>query len=153
MNNKNYTLTRDVDYTVEYANNLEVTGSGEKASVTVTGIGNFTGQKVMRFEISKRDIYSCTIDPVPDQQWTGEAITPVVKVYNGDVVLEKGTDYDVVFSNNTDVGEASYTVSGKGSHYTGKVTKTFQITKEFIDIEDNDKISITGLEIRHIILN
>lgn len=144
-NNKNYTLTRDVDYTVEYANNLEVTGSGEKASVTVTGIGNFTGQKVMRFEISKKDIYSCTIDPVPDQQWTGEAITPVVKVYNGDVVLEKGTDYDVVFSNNTDVGEASYTVSGKGSHYTGKVTKTFQITKEFIDIEDNDKISITGL--------
>lgn len=34
-------LERDKDYTVEYANNIEVTGSGEKASITVTGIGNY----------------------------------------------------------------------------------------------------------------
>ena len=40
-------LERDKDYTVEYANNIEVTGSGEKASITVTGIGNYTGQKVI----------------------------------------------------------------------------------------------------------
>ena len=60
-------LERDKDYTVEYANNIEVTGSGEKASITVTGIGNYTGQKVIRFEIEKRAVYNCQMDAIADQ--------------------------------------------------------------------------------------
>lgn len=43
-----YILQKDIDYTVEYANNTQV----GTASVTVTGIGNFTGTKTLTFEIT-----------------------------------------------------------------------------------------------------
>ena len=86
------------------------------------------------------------MESVPDQQWTGSEIKPDVAVYNGIIKLENGGDYDVIYSDNTDEGEASYTVIGKGDHYTGSVTKYFRITKEFINIEDNDKIAISNIE-------
>lgn len=145
-NRKIYTLEQGKDYTVVYENNREVTGSGDRASITVTGTGNFSGQTVIRFEISKRSISSCAVESVPDQQWTGSEIKPDVAVYNGIIKLENGGDYDVIYSDNTDEGEASYTVIGKGDHYTGSVTKYFRITKEFINIEDNDKIAVSNIE-------
>lgn len=43
-----YVLQKDIDYTVEYANNTQV----GTASVTITGIGNFTGTKTLTFEIT-----------------------------------------------------------------------------------------------------
>ena len=42
------TLEKDTDYTLEYANNT-VPGT---ATITVTGIGNYTGTKTLEFEIS-----------------------------------------------------------------------------------------------------
>lgn len=143
---KNYDLILDEDYEVTYENNIEVTGSGEKASINIRGIGNYNGTKTFRFEISKRSMSSCLIDTIPDQQYTGTAITPKVTVKNGDIVLVKGEDYEVAYDDNIDEGEASCTITGKGDHYTGSVVKKFQITKEFINIEDNEKISVSPIE-------
>ena len=42
--------------------------------------------------------------------------------------LKKGTDYTVSYKNNTNVGTATVTITGKGN-YTGTVKKTFKITK------------------------
>lgn len=42
--------------------------------------------------------------------------------------LAEGTDYTVEYTNNTEAGEASYTVTGKGN-YTGTITKNFTIAK------------------------
>lgn len=139
-------LERDKDYTVEYANNIEVTGSGEKASITVTGIGNYTGQKVIRFEIEKRAVYNCQMDAIADQLWTGSAITPEINIYNGEIKLVENEDYTVEYADNTDAGKASVTITGCGDHYTGQIIKYFNITKEFIDISTSDKITLTGLE-------
>lgn len=60
--------------------------------------------------------------------YTGAAIEPALAVTAGGKTLAKGTDYEVNFSNNTAVGTATVTVTGKGN-YSGTVTKTFEITK------------------------
>ena len=54
--------------------------------------------------------------------------SPVPTVTLGGKTLVLGTDYEVTYSNNTDVGTATATITGKGN-YTGEVTKNFQITK------------------------
>lgn len=62
-----------------------------------------------------------------DDQVYGES-SPVPTVTLGGKTLVLGTDYEVTYSNNTDVGTATATITGKGN-YTGEVTKNFQITK------------------------
>lgn len=79
---------------------------------------------------------SCTVSDIPDQTFTGKAITPQITVKDGDRILQEGTDFSVMFSNNTDVGEAAATLVGMGD-YVGTVTKTFLV--------DPAKISSAGL--------
>ena len=49
-------------------------------------------------------------------------------VKSGSATLVEGTDYTKAYSNNTNAGTASVTVTGKGN-YQGTVTKTFTIAK------------------------
>ena len=51
-------LTEDTDYSVDYENNLDV----GTATLTITGIGNYTGRKIITFEIVKA---SNTLDVKP----------------------------------------------------------------------------------------
>lgn len=44
------------------------------------------------------------LSAIPDQTYTGSKITPEIRVYDGDVMLTKGTDYTVTYSNNINVG-------------------------------------------------
>lgn len=74
-----YVLVKDVDYTVSYANNTEA----GQATVTVTGIGNFTGTKTLTFEI---------VDTPKD---TEIAVTPGDIDGNGEVTM---SDYAMVLS-------------------------------------------------------
>lgn len=61
--------------------------------------------------------------------YTGEALTPEVTVTasNG-IVLTKDTDYTVSYANNTEVGTATVTITGKGD-WKGTITKNFTITQ------------------------
>ena len=58
--------------------------------------------------------------------YTGEAIKPKVTVKHGSKTLKKDKDYTVSYKNNTKVGTATVTITGKGD-YVGTVTKTFKI--------------------------
>ena len=58
----------------------------------------------------------------------GKAKTPTVTVSDGTKRLVKGTDYTVSYKNNTNVGTATVTITGKGS-YSGSTSKTFTIAK------------------------
>ncbi len=69
---------------------------------------------------------------VPDQYYTGKEIEPVIPnpKYSGEtLVLVRGTDYDVEYHNNVEIGTATMTVTFKGN-YTGTVTKTFKIVEK-----------------------
>jgi len=60
-----------------------------------------------------------------DMTYSGSAITPSITVTDGSTLI-MGTDYTLGYSNNTDAGTATVTVSGKGN-YEGSVTKDFTI--------------------------
>lgn len=63
--------------------------------------------------------------PNPSYTYTGKAIAPSVEVPG----LAEGADYEVAFSNNTNIGTATVKVTGKGE-YTGSATRTFQIVSD-----------------------
>lgn len=67
--------------------------------------------------------------------YTGAAIKPDIKVYNGDTLLEVKKDYTVAYKQNTNAGTATITVTGKGN-FKSKATATFTINKK--DISDGD---------------
>ena len=76
----------------------------------------------------KRDLGSCVIADIDDQPYTGSAIEPdLVITYEG-TALVKDVDYEVTYSNNTIVGTATITITGKGN-YAGTTSKTFTIVK------------------------
>ena len=62
--------------------------------------------------------------------YDGKAKTPSVTVKVGEKTLKKDTDYTVSYSNNTKVGTAMVTITGKGN-YTGSVSKTYSIKNNF----------------------
>ena len=62
--------------------------------------------------------------------YDGKAKTPSVNVKVNGKTLKKDTDYTVSYSNNTKVGTAKVTITGKGN-YTGSVSKTYSIKNDF----------------------
>ena len=117
-------LTSGTDYTAVFSGNVNV----GTATVTVTGIGSYTGTLNGSFTISPKNLSSCTIDTISDQTYTGSALTPAVTVKDGSKTLTKDVDYTVSYSNNVNVGTATVTVTGKGN-YTGTKTATFKINE------------------------
>ena len=124
-------LTKDVDYRLSYTNN-RFPGT---ATVLITGIGNYEGIRDLNFWIYKALL---TESMVSLQEtlvtYDGTAKRPAVTVSG----LQEGTDYEVQYSNNVNVGTASVTVTGRGN-YQGQVTKTFQIvagTSLYDDVPD-----------------
>ena len=58
-----------------------------------------------------KTIVSDMISAVPDQEYTGAAIKPVITVKDGSTILKEGTDYLVEYSNNINVGKATITIT------------------------------------------
>ena len=79
-----------------------------------------------RISISKASVTLSTSTYAYD----GKAETPSVTVKVGGKTLKKDTDYTVSYSNNTKVGTAKVTITGKGN-YTGSVSKTYSIKNNF----------------------
>ena len=117
-------LTRDVDYTVSYANNVAV----GQATATITGVGNFLGSTQAAFQVTRADISGASVT-AEGATYTGSAITPAPVVVLDGVTLTAGSDYTVSYSNNVAVGTATVYVAGAGS-YAGTATGTFTISKK-----------------------
>ncbi|WP_028508833.1 CotH kinase family protein [Ruminococcus sp. NK3A76] len=58
--------------------------------------------------------------------YSGKKITPAVTIYDGKTKLKAGTDYSIVYKNNTKIGKATITIKGLGK-YTGTKSLTFKI--------------------------
>ena len=79
-----------------------------------------------RISISKASVTLSTSTYAYD----GKAKKPGVTVKINGKTLKNGTDYTVSYSNNTKVGTAKVTITGKGN-YTGSVSKTYSIKNNF----------------------
>ena len=127
---RNETLKLNTDYAVAYGPN--VSGQG---TVTVTGIGNYTGSVVLTFTITASD--QLTISGLPSAvTYNGaqQQPEPTVKDGNGNTLV-KGTDYTVSYTDNLNVGTATVTVNGLGE-YTGlTATGTFRIEAKLLNLD------------------
>jgi hypothetical protein len=85
-----------------------------------------TDLSALSFEVVGKDITSATISDIPDQAYTGEALTPAFTVTLDGEELVEGTDYTVAYTDNTNAGTATVTVTGTGK-YAGTITRTFDI--------------------------
>ena len=126
------TLTKYTDYTVEYKDNYSI----GTATLTIKGIGTYSGTKIITFEILPIDIANAVADSIYDRTHTGEEIKPYVYLtYAGWRYLSEGTDYTVEYKNNIDIGTASIIITGKGN-YTGTKVITFKIVPPHISLLD-----------------
>ena len=68
-----------------------------------------------------------TVDAIPDQAWTGNAITPAVTVKDGTKNISSECEF--AYTNNQNTGTATVTISAKATStgYTDNTTTTFNI--------------------------
>ena len=134
-------LTEGKDYQLKYTNNINA-GTAQVEIIPVSGGISFA-MRTMVFDIDPQSLEfaKAVIEPIPDQQYTGNELTPEVKVSVGDKTLVSGRDYEVSYKDNIEPGTAEVTVEGNGN-YHGTVTGTFKIVK---NKKDFTKAELSGI--------
>ncbi|MBR5800853.1 MAG: InlB B-repeat-containing protein [Lachnospiraceae bacterium] len=124
---KKKTLKEGVDYTLSYENNVN-TGT---ATILVTGIGIYTGEKTVNFKITGTSLSTASFaEWKASVKYDGTGKTqPEAYLYVGKKTnkLTENKDYTVSYKNNVNIGTATVTYKGIGA-YSGSVKKTFKIT-------------------------
>ena len=139
----NNTLTKDTDYTLAYANNNPATSvtNPQKATITATGKGNYTGTLTGDF----------SIQPSTGGDLTGATITVTEKniVYDGKEKKPKATvvlngvtvpesSYTLKYSNNVKAGTATIVAAAKSGdeRYSKTAKGTFKIAQADLSTAD-----------------
>ncbi|MGM9900279.1 MAG: immunoglobulin-like domain-containing protein, partial [Bacilli bacterium] len=113
---------------VSYSEGLKDVGT-KTITATFTGDAenyNIIASKEATLTIVAKTLEEEMFDSIPEQAFTGSAITPVVTGKFGEITLVEGTDFEVAYADNTAKGTAKVTVTGKGN-YSGTVELTFTI--------------------------
>ncbi|MDD6070351.1 MAG: leucine-rich repeat domain-containing protein [Clostridiales bacterium] len=117
------TLKKDVDYTVEYVNNV----SPGTATVRVVGKGQYSGNIEKQFLIEGLSLENADVQLKESiYSYDGSPKTPPVTVKLGDKTLVKDTDYTLTYEDNVNDGTAYAVVTGIGI-YTDIVKVSFVI--------------------------
>ena len=103
----------------------------------MTGCGLYGGSREVSFEILPKSIKGCTVTGIADKTYDGGEQTQSVVVKSGTTVLREGTDYRIEYSDNTEIGTATVTITGI-DNYTDSVSRTFEI-------KEPPAVAVTGL--------
>ena len=121
--------------------------SAEKSSVifrvSLKGTDNI--YKIIERKFIADDISAVvTVDKIPDQNYTGKPIEPVLVVKRNGVALKADKDYTVEYFNNIYEGTARAVITGKGS-YKGTKTVEFVIVNNGFSVKfDSPPIAISA---------
>lgn len=119
---------------LEYTTDVPTNAGNYSVKAMIAETANYQGKEVTNtFSIAKANLSGVTIANIADQTYTGKAVEPAVTVtFNGETV--DAAEYTVGYSNNTNVGEATVTLTATGVNFTAgtTATKTFQIVREII---------------------
>ena len=148
------TLTKDVDYTLSYVNNV----NAGTATVTITAKsgGNYSFNAITKtFEIIEATAsnLSVTVNGGPFI-YNGKAYEPSVTVKDGTTELTKDTHYTVAYSKNVNAGTATVFVSGKAdTTYADRLgSASFTITPKSVTTPtiklERTSYGYTGKEIK-----
>lgn len=136
------TLRQGQDYELRYDNNIDVTND---ASVTVVGMGKYSGEETLSFAITPKAASGFAIkyvNNISSKVYDGVVYKPEIVIMDGTKTLAKGTDYDVEYDSNAiKVGRYTLTVNYKGN-YSGTKTSYYSITSKPIS---DSSITVTGI--------
>ena len=127
------TLQKDKDYTVDYANH---TNPG-KATIIITGIGEYAGTKkavfsIIRTAVNMTNVTCTNSKSFEEMEFVKGGCTPVPVLTHDGYTLRAGTDYTVSYKNNKKAGAAAkLVVSGKGN-FKGKKEISFTVSQKDI---------------------
>lgn len=140
FNSKYYVLTANVDYTVDYADNV----NEGTATVIVTGKGNYIGTKILTFEIEPGliDLSKTTISGISDLTYSGIAQTPTFKVSIGGTELINGNDFTFSCNNNINAGTATLTLNP----ISGRSENTKMVNFNILPLKINVKNKIVSMD-------
>ncbi len=128
--NRNYMssvqLKEGSDYNVTYSDNI----NAGTATVTITGIGAYSGSKNVTFTIEPKKIDSPIFDGLKSEYtYTGQKVEPEFALMDGDTVIPS-SEYEVSYSDNTEVGTAAITITDViGGNYDINCKAEFDIVK------------------------
>lgn len=128
-------LVKGTDYTISFSKQPCSVGTYQ---ATITGKGNYTGTLQLSVAVEKTTLTEAMLTVDGTVEYTGKAIKPQIKVCVYDVNLPSGS-YTISYKNNTNVGTATVTVTGKGG-CQGKVQKTFEILPK--DVSQNTAVTV-----------
>ena len=126
-------IIKSTDYTL--SNPPHSTVGDYEVTLTATAEGNYSGQVTKQYSIVGAGATGFTVMAIPDQNYTGIALTPALTVYKAGTTtpaLTLGTDYTAEYSNNINAGTATVTVTGMGN-YSGTQTVYFTITPKSLN--------------------
>lgn len=127
---KDKPLAAKKDYIVEAPESCSEPGTYE---VMIKGIGNFTGERTVKFTITSGDtkpISAVKASKIKDLPYTGEEITiteNMLTLKDGKYTLKQGTDYTIAPGSYKDAGTYSLQVCGTGEKYAGTLRLAFRI--------------------------
>lgn len=127
---ESYTIPADTAVGT-YTYSCAVTAKIEGSDVTASESGNVT------VTVSSKGYGdgSFTISDIADQTYTGSQIKPEPEVKFGTATLVNGTDYDLSYGENTNVGTNAGTVTiNFTGNYSGSTTVNFDIVKANQDV-------------------
>lgn len=156
-----YELKEGRDYTLLPEDECSVPSnrSGKKYRLLIQSVagGNFEGSRAEYYTIGEKLDVTMTfisgVDSKNETVYNGRPQTPVLEVRNkAGALLEKGTDYDVAYSDNINAGTVTVTVYGLGDpeytgpreQYYGTAKTSFTITK--MSLGNKNKISIAPVD-------
>ena len=120
------------DYTFNGWFTGKTSGTQVTKNTVVTNSTSHTLYAHWTYNSTTTPISNCTISlATTSYSFDGTAKKPSVTVKDGTTTLTNGTDYTVSYSNNTNAGTATATITGKGN-YTGTASKTFTINAKSI---------------------
>ncbi len=119
-------LKKDVDYKVTYKNNVKVSN---KATVTIKGMGNYSGSVKETFSITAKDMSKNAKDfsvIVRHSAFMGKNLKPRVVVMDGNNVLKLNKDYTIKIDQMKNRGKYKFTIEGKGN-YCGQLNDEYYV--------------------------
>ncbi|MCL2283984.1 MAG: YDG domain-containing protein [Fibromonadales bacterium] len=123
-----------INLTGTFASANAGTGISVTPHMTLEGsdIGNyFLTLPVLTGTIEPKALAENAIVPIFKQIYTGAELTPVVVVKDNLLTLIEDKDYTVSYTDNTEIGPATVTVTGI-NNYTGIITAKFEISDSHI---------------------
>ena len=129
-------IIKSTDYTLSNPPHSAV--GNYEVTLTANAEGNYSGQVTKQYSIVGAGATGFTVVAIPDQTYTGIALTPALTVYKAGTTtpaLTLGTDYTAEYSNNINAGTATVTVTGMGN-YSGTKSVNFEITPKSLNHVD-----------------